>query len=552
MDSAGEVADRRRASAVHVRSILDNTLDAVIALDGAGRVRFWNPRAAEVFGWSRREAIGQELAELVAAPDARQGLRDELERLAGAGEDARDERLEIAAVRRDGSPFQLELSVTVIPSDPEYRFSAFARDVTERQRADLERSRLLVEAEAARNQAESASRVKDEFLSTLSHELRTPLTAIVGWVYLLKSGKLDADMVTRGLEAIDRNAAAQARVISDIIDLSRIVGASFRLSLRPIQLAPVIAAAVDPLIPAANARDIRLQLLLDPTAGLVNGDTDRLRQVVWNLVSNAVKFTPPGGRVTVRLRRVDGMVEIAVEDTGRGIGGEFLPHVFERFRQADSSNTRSHGGLGLGLAVARHLVELHGGHVTAESDGEGEGATFRVTLPRLGDVPAEEGPAEESVAPEPLPDGVQAFGLTPRSLDGVRVLVADDSADVREVIAAILRHAGAEVEAVGSATDALAALVERRPDVLVSEVEMQGESGYSLIRRVRMLPPDAGGAVPAAALSAHGRTEDRVHALLGGFQLHLSKPIQPSELLAVVANLAGRGPIAAATSGPLA
>ena len=284
--------------------------------------------------------------------------------------------------RRDGTSFPLEVTITVIPEDPDYRFSAFARDITERKRSERERERLLSEAEHAREQAEAASRVKDEFLSTLSHELRTPLTAIVGWIYLLRGGRLDEAAQARALDAIDRNAGAQAQVISDILDLSRIVGAKFRLDVRPIQLAPVVAAAIETLMPAANARGIKVQTVLDPSAGLVSGDTDRLRQVVWNLVSNAIKFTPKGGRVTARVERARSQRG----DHRRGLGGrasspQVLPHVFERFRQGDSSNTRNHGGLGLGLAVVRHLVELHGGQVTASSAGEGQGATFTVTVP---------------------------------------------------------------------------------------------------------------------------------------------------------------------------
>ena len=283
----------------------------------------------------------------------------------------------------DGRLFPLELTVTAIPDGGELSFSAFARDITQRKQDDEERERLLGEAERARRQAEAASRVKDEFLSTLSHELRTPLTAIVGWTYLLRGGRLDEATARRGLEAIERNAAAQAQVISDILDLSRIVGAKFRLNVRPLQLAPIVAAAIEPLMPAATAKDLKVQAVLDPQAGLVAGDPDRLRQIVWNLFSNAVKFTPRGGRVTVRLERVEGAgVRLVVEDTGEGISADFLDHVFERFRQGDSSNTRVHGGLGLGLAVVRHFVELHGGTVEAQSGGEGEGATFTVPCRR--------------------------------------------------------------------------------------------------------------------------------------------------------------------------
>jgi PAS domain S-box-containing protein len=529
--SGRDVAERRRSSAAHVRAILDNTLDAVVAMDGDGVVRFWNPRAEQTFGIERTDAVGHRFADLVVDGADRDRLRTELERLAEADGSAAL-RTEATGRRRDGATFPLELTVTRIPEDPDYRFSAFARDITERKRAERERERLLAEAQHAREQAEAASRVKDEFLSTLSHELRTPLTAIVGWIYLLRGGRLDEAARARALDAIDRNAGAQAQVISDILDLSRIVGARFRLNVRPIQLAPVAAAAIENLMPAANARGITVHTNLDPSAGLVSGDTDRLRQVVWNLLSNAIKFTPKGGRISVRVERADPSARIVVEDTGVGIRPEFLPHVFERFRQGDSSNTRSHGGLGLGLAVVRHLVELHGGHVTAASPGEGEGAAFTVTLPLLDPEQAAAGDrVEPAVANGELPDDA------PR-LDGVRVLVVDRSDEVRDVVSRILRQSGAEVDTAASVAEAMTCFARQVPDVLVTEIDMEGETGYSLIRRVRGLPLDVGGAVPAAALTAYSRIEDRVRALRGGFQMHLGKPIQPAELLAVVENLA--------------
>ena len=529
--------ERRRSSAAHVRSILDNTLDAVIALDAAGRVTFWNPQAERTFGVARDEAIGRVLADLIL-PEAERGLLAPILARLRPAEGEANLRLELDARRADGGAFPLELTITAIPDGGDFSFSAFARDITRRRDDDRERARLLTAAERARAQAETASRVKDEFLSTLSHELRTPLTAIVGWTYLLRGGRLDEGTSSRGLEAIERNAAAQAQVISDILDLSRMVGAKFRLSVRPLQLAPIAAAALEPLMPAATAKSLKVQTVLDPTAGFVAGDPDRLRQIVWNLASNAVKFTPRGGRVCVRVERVPpGSVRLVVEDTGEGIPPEMLPHVFERFRQGDSSNTRSHGGLGLGLAVARHLVELHGGTIEARSEGEGKGAAFTMVLPVVDPAqlpPA--APAPAGAAPAPC-----LAGDTP-DLHGVRVLVVDDGEDVREVVSAVLGHCGAEVKTVGTAGEALPALADFAPHVLVSEVEMRGETGFSLIQKVRALPADRGGQVPAAALSAYGRTDDRVQALLAGFQIHLPKPVQPAELVAVVASLAGRTP----------
>ena len=531
------VSERRRSSAAHVRALLDNALDAVVALDAKGRINFWNPQAELSFGLSRQEAIGHELADLALAEEDRTAFREAVRAACSQGV-AREPRIELCGRRRDGTTFPLEVTLTPIP-DSVYCVSVFARDITERKQAESERDRLLHEAKLARHEAESASRVKDEFLATLSHELRTPLTAIVGWTYLLRGGRLDAATQAKGLEAIDRNASAQAQVIADILDLSRVVSAKLRLNVRRVQLAPVVAAAIDTLIPAANARGVKLQPILDPSAGLVSGDPDRLRQVVWNLVSNAVKFTERDGRVLVRLERSGDAVQITVEDTGIGISSAFLPHVFERFRQGDSSNTRSHGGLGLGLAVVRHLVELHGGTVEARSGGEGRGSAFVVRLPAWRSEDADTAaPAESSARvftfdPEELPPN------TPQ-LDGIEVLVVDDGDDVREVITAILLQSGALVRAAGSTEEALEAIAERAPDVLLAEVELAGPSGHSLISRVRSLPPDRGGVVPAAALSAYSRSEDRVQALLSGFQIHLTKPVQPAELVAVIATLAGR------------
>jgi PAS domain S-box-containing protein len=524
--------DRRRGTASHVRAVLDTALDAVISMDATGRVTFWNPRAEQIFGWSREEAVGKPVADLIIPPSLRAAHASGLAHYLRTGEgELLNRRVEMMAVRRDGSQVPVELALVAVREGEYHTFSAFLRDITDRKRAEAERDRLFMAAEKARTEAEAASRAKDEFLATLSHELRTPLTSIVGWVYLLRSGKLDPAGVARGLETIDRNAMLQAQLVSDILDMSRILAARFRLNVRPLELAPVVAAAIDSLVPAASAKGIRLLPILDPSTGVVSGDADRLQQVVWNLLSNAIKFTPPGGRVQVRLARAEGQAEITVEDTGPGIRPEVLPHVFELFRQGDSSNTRAHGGLGLGLAVVRQLVELHGGTVHATSAGEGAGAAFTIRLPLSRDEVAFEPAAATATTRSP------AAG--PR-LDGLRVLVADRGADVREVVARILGQAGAQVLTASSARETLEMVARERPDVLVVDLEMADESGYALLAKVRALPPDAGGTTPAAALSSMFRTEDRVRSLLAGFQIHLSKPIHPTELLAVVASLAGR------------
>jgi CheY-like chemotaxis protein len=380
--------------------------------------------------------------------------------------------------------------------------------------------------------------MKDEFLATLSHELRTPLTSIVGWTKMLRSGQLDRETEARAIETIDRNARLQTRLIADVLDLSRIVSGKLRLQLSPIELPPIVDAVLDTVRPVAEAKGIAVRKIVDAVPCLVSGDPDRLQQVVWNLLSNALKFTPRGGSVEIHIGCRDGNAEIAVSDSGIGISPDLLPHVFERFRQGDASSTRRYGGLGLGLAIVRHLVELHGGRVYAQSRGAGQGATFTVEIPRLLETSAavqanEAGDrrrrAEEEVAPS-----------SSDTLAGVSVLVVDDEPDARELVATILQHHGARVTTAESAPEAFELLRHQRPDVLLSDLEMPGESGYTLIDRVRHLPPESGGRTPAAALTAYARLEDRTRALRAGFQMHVPKPLNPSELTTIVASLAGR------------
>jgi signal transduction histidine kinase/ActR/RegA family two-component response regulator len=368
-----------------------------------------------------------------------------------------------------------------------------------------------------------ASRLKDEFLTTLSHELRTPLNAIVGWVHLLRAGALRTEEAARAIETIDRNAKAQTQLISDVLDVSRIVAGRLRLNVSPIRPSFVIDEAVESLRPAAEAKRLNLRTVIDPSAGPVLADPDRLRQVVWNLLSNAIKFTPENGRVQVRLGLEGGDVTITVADDGDGIGPEFLPHVFDRFRQANASSTRRHGGLGLGLALVRHLTELHGGSVHAESAGQGKGSSFRVRLPQL--VAPREEPARRAAA-EP-------------HLAGVRVLVLDDDVDLLEVVKALLEREKAAVKTTADPQDAFDQVRRLEVDVLVSNLRVPGEDGYAFIRRIRELGPEHGGGVPAVALTGYVGTEDRQHAFLAGFQAHLAKPVEPGELVAVIASLAG-------------
>ena len=412
------------------------------------------------------------------------------------------------------------------------------------QQLARDREALLVREQAARREAETASQAKDEFLSLLSHELRTPLNAILGWVRLLGSGALDAEGEERAVETIDRNARLQARLIEDMLDVSRIISGKLRLDAQAVDLTTVIHAAVDTLRPAADARRIRVQVALDFGAGQVWGDPVRLQQVVWNLLSNAIKFTPKGGRVQIQLARVNSHLEIVVSDTGPGIDPEFLPYVFDRFRQEDATLTRKHGGLGLGLAIVRHLVELHGGRAEAGNRIEGSGAVVAVRLPVLVGRPLPpNGPAAAPAPAAPPPvhpaaSGPVAFDCPPE-LNGIRVVAVDDEADSRHLLRQVLEQCGAEVRTCGSAAEARKALAEWRPDILVSDIGMPEEDGYTLIRQVRATK--AGKRLPAVALTAYARVEDRLLALSAGYNMHVPKPVEPAELAVVIASLTGQG-----------
>jgi signal transduction histidine kinase/CheY-like chemotaxis protein len=394
--------------------------------------------------------------------------------------------------------------------------------------AEIERRRGLEQELQQRNgDLAAASHAKDEFLAVVSHELRTPLTALLGWVRLLRTGSPDAAKLQRGLDVIERNARAQASLIDDLLDVSRIVSGKMALDLRTLDLLPVVEAALDAVRPAAAARQVDLQCAVGPGDKAVRGDPNRLQQVVYNLLSNAIKFTPEGGHVELRLERAGRHVAITVSDTGIGMAQELLPHVFERFRQAGDASTRKHQGLGLGLAIVRHLVELHGGEVAADSPGEGQGAVFTVRLP----VTALQPPGEAGDAPA---------GRTARRLAGVRVLVVEDDADSRELLLLVLAQQGASTAAAGSVPEALERLRELRPDLLLSDIGLPGEDGYSLIRRVRAWPAAEGGDVPAVALTAFAKQEDRQRALEAGFQEHVAKPVDPELLVSVLAGLLAR------------
>jgi PAS domain S-box-containing protein len=395
------------------------------------------------------------------------------------------------------------------------------------------------ELRQALRQAEDANRLKDEFLATLSHELRTPLTSILGWARMLGGGRLDEDSTRRAIRTIERNAKAQSQLIEDILDVSRVITGKLRLEVQPVNLATVIESAINAVLPAADAKGIRLQRVLDTGASMISGDPARLQQIIWNLLSNAIKFTPKDGHVQVRLERVNSHVEITINDNGQGISPDILPYIFERFRQADSSITRAHGGLGLGLAIVRHLVEMHGGTVRAESHGDGQGATFTIKLPLVVMRTFDARGASEADRVHPTASSDVPFNCPPE-LEGLRLLIVDDEADTRTLLKAVLEQCGASVVAVASASEALTLLKETRPDVLISDLGMPGEDGYALIKKVRALPVEDGGQTPSAALTAYARVEDRMKVLRAGFQIHIPKPVEPAELIAVVVNLAGR------------
>jgi signal transduction histidine kinase/ActR/RegA family two-component response regulator len=425
----------------------------------------------------------------------------------------------------------LEVRVRLRTTELATANEALQGEISRRQQVQEEREKLLHAERLARADAEAANRSKDEFLATLSHELRTPLNTMLGWVHLLRYGKLDSATTARGIDVLERSTRTQAQLIDDLLDVSRIVTGKLRLETRPTELPAVIEAAIEAVRPAVEARGVELAVQLDPSAGPVMGDATRLQQIVWNLLSNAVKFTPRGGKIEVTLERAGSEARITVCDTGQGIPAAFLPYLFERFRQADTGSTRTYGGLGLGLAIVRHLVELHGGTVQAASDGPGKGATFTVLLPIM------------AVRLHPRSDGAAPWSShrqtgAQNGLRGLRVLVVDDESDAREMLSLVLTRCAAEVTTAGSAREAMEILPTLHPDVLISDIGMPGEDGYSLISQVRALPAEQGGEVPAVALTAFARTEDRTRALMSGFQMHIPKPVDPGELAAVVENLA--------------
>lgn len=528
----------------------DLAAQGIITTDSELNVVEWNHWMEAHTGKRASEVIGKKLLELFPELSERRLDRNYKWALEGQvrvlSQALHGYLVAMPAVSGDYDFEQMQQAVRISPLSHEGRVIGtltIIEDVTERvaREAELqeqieERSRLLSSEKLARNEAERANRLKDDFLATISHELRNPLNAILGWAHMMRLGKLTAANTERAVETIYRNAKSQSQLVADLLDVSRIISGKLRLDVRTVDLISIVTAAVDSIRPAADAKSIRLQTMLDPAAGPISGDADRLQQIVWNLLTNAVKFTPKGGRIQVKVQRINSHVEIIVSDSGVGINKEFLPYVFDRFRQADASTTRLHGGLGLGLSIVHQLVDLHGGTVRVNSEGEGRGATFTISLPFVGVVT---NPQEaEAVHPTHSDDVISLDGLP--SLQGLKILVVDDEADTRELIQEVLKECGADVVTSSSAADALTAIEQHQPDILISDLGMPDEDGYSLISKIRALPADQGGLIPAAALTAYARAEDRMRVLRSGFQFHLPKPVDSAELVTVIASLAGR------------
>ncbi len=518
-------ADRTRMEAELTRSF--NLALDLLATTQDGYFTKVNPAIERTLGRSAEEIMAMPILDFVHPDDVRRTL----EQRAAVAHGGEVKAFEARYRHEDGSYRWISWNATSTGGIA----YATGRDVTDERAVVAERARLFEEQHAARESAEKATHAMDQFLATVSHELRTPLSAILGWTRLLRGDQIADDQRPKALATIERNAVAQAQLINDLLDVSRIISGKMRLDLVPVELVGVIEAALDVMRPAADAKGVSLHAIIDPSASHVTGDSSRLQQVVWNLLANAVKFTPKGGRVTLRLVRVESFVEIIVTDNGVGIAVDFLPHVFDRFRQADGATTRAHGGLGLGLAIAKNIVELHGGALDVESEGVGRGATFVVRLPMSSVQPER---ARRIVEDHPKVEARPLPFECPPEVVGLHILVVDDEDDAREMLIELLKLCGAVVTSASSASKALAALDQDAFAIVVSDLGMPEEDGYSLIKKIRTSSKTA--KLPVIALTAYARAEDRTRALRAGFNTHVAKPIEPSELLAVIASLVER------------
>jgi len=541
------VAERQHSDLVARRlaAIVDNSEDAIIGKDLNSIITSWNKAAERIFGYTAEEMIGTSVIRLI--PPERRAEEDEI--LSRIKRGQRYDHFDTIRMAKDGRQLHVSLTISPIKDANGYVVGAskIARDITERKQAEkaleearkitdlanAERQRLLESERAARSEAERANRMKDEFLATLSHELRTPLNAVLGWATTLRAASPRSQDLVQGLEAIERNARVQAQIIDDLLDMSRIISGKVRLDVQRLNLPAIVTEAIETVRSAASAKGVGLQTMIDPLNAPFSGDPNRLQQVFWNLLNNAIKFTPKGGRIQLLLKRQDSNVEISIIDTGEGISPEFLPYIFNRFEQADASTTRRHGGLGLGLAIVKHLIELHGGTVRAKSGGAGKGATFIVSLP----VTAVQPPRVESEDERSQSKPWDLPFLPETSLKDVNVLVIDDESDACNLLKLLLKSAGASVYLAQSADQGMEQLITKPVDVLICDIGMPGVDGYTFIRRVRTLDDPQKSEVAAVALTAYARLEDRTEAIRAGFQNHLPKPVEPAELLAVIHSL---------------
>ena len=523
-----------------LEAIIESADDAIISKTLDGTLTSWNKAAENIFGYTADEVVGKPVLMLIP-PHLHQ---EEVMILSKIRAGERVEHYQTVRVTKDGRLIDVSLTVSPIRDEDGKVIGAskILRDITEQKRIEAEREEalrerdeLLTREKEAREQAETASRSKDEFLGLLSHELRTPLNAILGWTRLLSTRALDETAAEQALDTIDRNAKLQARLIDDMLDVSRIISGKLRLDAQPVDLTSVINGAVETLRPAAEAKGIHVYTTLDFATGHVLGDPVRMQQVVWNLVSNAIKFVPRQGSVYVTLQRINSHVEIGVSDTGPGIDPDFLPYVFDRFRQGNSSPDKRFGGLGLGLSIVRHLVELHGGTVEA-ANAEAGGAIFKVKLPVMA-ISRTMAQMTERFEADGIADRSDFSFDSPPDLAGIKVLAVDDEADARMLLGAMFRQCGATIETAASAAEALRLVEEFEPDVLVSDIGMPDEDGYSLIKKIRDAEKKTGGRLPAVALTAFARTEDRFHALQAGYNMHVPKPVEPAELALVISRL---------------